>query len=107
MKMSPGQFGIFLAPALCAGVFLSASSVLTGTGEGTQHFARLILSPLSMSEGLALLGLGFWAGVGLLLAFRNNLICRLAAAGALLVHYAGVYVLGSREQWSFVGRAWQ
>lgn len=107
MKMSPGQFGVFLAPALCASVVMCASSALTGTGEGTQHFARLMLSPVSLSEGLALLGLAYWAVVGVLLGFRAKLACRILAGVALLTHYAGAYLLGERENWSFVGRAWQ
>lgn len=105
--MSPGQFGIVLIPAACAVLMMCAATAFAGAGVGVQQVARLILSPVSIYENLEILGIAFWGGVGVLLALRGYPLCRWLAGAALLAHYGGVILLGNRENWVYLARAWQ
>jgi hypothetical protein len=86
-------FWTVLTPAFYASLFLCAEYGFTGAGEGTEYFARIVLSPAAVIERLELLGVALWATFGLLIAFRNSRACRAWAVAALVAHYIGIIVL--------------
>lgn len=77
-------------------------------GDGCTYFAQWIESPSSVWDTRIPYGLGIWALLGLLFALRKHLICRLAAAMILLVHYAGIVALTrTTYEWYYIERTWK
>ena len=84
--------------------------LFAGAGHGTDYFGAAMLAPFStFSESGWTLesGTALWVLVGIFLAFREKLTCRIAACVALILHYLGIISLSvQREHWDDVRKVW-
>lgn len=72
-------------------------------GDGCNYFADWLVSPFSISDNIAVLGVCIWPLLGLLLSLRGYLYCRMAAATVLVVQYVGIGVRSvTTPEWSYI-----
>ena len=87
-----------------------------GVGHGTTLFYDGLLSPFSLVRlsfahdyrVYIALAFVFWISVAVLLALRRYPSCRYTLMALLAIHYAGVFIRCSQEDWSYgLPRVWR
>lgn len=88
--------------------------ILGGAGHGTTLFYDGLLSPFNL-VALSLvhdyriyiaLAFVFWVSVPVLVGLRRHRGCLYAVVSLLALHYLGVAVVCSQEDWSYLPRVW-
>ena len=114
--MSPRKF-ILLLVAFTGVVFpllYSLAVTLGGAGHGTTLFHDGLLSPFSLVSlsfvpdyrVYIALAFVFWVLVAVLVGLHRNRGCLHAVISLLALHYLGVAVVCSQEDWSYLPRVW-
>ena len=81
---------------------------------GDPFLAKLVLAPFGSVLGEAAadrtifswLVMGLWPLVGVLVALRHFVVCRMLAAAILVVHYWGIVTLTWDIEWRDVAKVW-
>jgi hypothetical protein len=80
------------------------AGAFTGAGHGTFYFLEMLMAPFAPSDSLfrSYVLFGLWPIVAILVEFRSNNGCRIAAAVLLILHYLGVALVTFREDMNHV-----
>jgi hypothetical protein len=87
--------------------------LMTGAGHGTGLFVGIVVSPFNIVDipvadyriSFAIV-VGYWICTAVFLVLRREVIFRNALYIFLTVHYLGVVIACSREDWSHAARVW-